>query len=308
MINDAHCHFFSARFFETLGSQMTPRPSEDPAVSIPESLGWDPPGQAETLADRWVTELDSHGVTRAAIMASVPGDEASVSTAVHRHPDRFVGMAMLNPTVSGATARIKRALEADELRCVCLFPAMHGYELTHESVEPVFSAAAGAGGAVFIHCGVLTVGVRRKLRLATQVNLRAGDPLALTSLATQYPSVPIVIPHFGAGFLMESLIAADLCPNIYLDTSSSNSWLKYHPGLTLTQVFQQVLETLGPERLLFGSDSSFFPRGWQRTVLETQLSILDALKITPTARHAILAENFDRIFGCSTVSHSTHTA
>ena len=307
MINDAHCHFFSARFFETLGLQITPHQSGDPAVSIPESLGWDPPGRAETLADRWVAELDSHGITRAAIMASVPGDEASISAAVHRHPDRFVGMTMLDPTVAGATARVKRTLEANELRCVCLFPAMHGYELTHEAVEPVFSAAAEAGGAVFVHCGVLTVGVRRKLRLATHVNVRAGDPLALTSLASQYPSVPVVIPHFGAGFLRESLMAADLCPNIYLDTSSSNSWLKYHPGLTLTQVFQQAIETLGPERLLFGTDSSFFPRGWQRTVLETQLSILDALKITPTARHAILADNFDRIFGAA-VDRSTNTS
>ena len=307
MINDAHCHFFSARFFETLGLQITPHQSGDPAASIPESLGWDPPGRAETLADRWVAELDSHGVNRAAIMASVPGDEASVSAAVHRHPDRFVGMTMLDPTVAGATARVKRNLEANELHCVCLFPAMHGYELTHEAVEPVFSAAAEAGGAVFVHCGVLTVGVRRKLRLATHVNVRAGDPLALTSLASQYPSVPVVIPHFGAGFLRESLMAADLCPNIYLDTSSSNSWLKYHPGLTLTQVFQQAIETLGPERLLFGTDSSFFPRGWQRTVLETQLSILDALKITPTARHAILADNFDRIFGAA-VDRSTNTS
>ena len=307
MINDAHCHFFSARFFETLGLQVTPPQSGDPAVSIPESLGWDPPGRAETLADRWVAELDSHGVTRAAIMASVPGDEASVSAAVHRHPDRFVGMTMLDPTVAGATARVKRNLEANALRCVCLFPAMHGYELTHEAVEPVFSSAAEAGGAVFIHCGVLTVGVRRKLRLATRVNVRAGDPLALTSLASKYPNLPVVIPHFGAGFLRESLMAADLCPNIYLDTSSSNSWLKYHPGLTLTQVFQQAIETLGPERLLFGTDSSFFPRGWQRTVLETQLSILDALKITPTARHAILADNFDRIFGAA-VDRSTHTS
>ena len=307
MINDAHCHFFSARFFETLGLQITPQRSEDPAVSIPESLGWDPPGRAETLADRWVAELDNHGVTRAAIMASVPGDEASVSVAVHRHPGRFVGMTMLDPTVEGATARVKRTLEANALRCLCLFPAMHGYELTHEAVEPVFSAAAEAGGAVFVHCGVLTVGVRRKLRLATHVNVRAGDPLALTSLASKYPNLPVVIPHFGAGFLRESLMAADLCPNIYLDTSSSNSWLKYHPRLTLTQVFQQVIETLGPERLLFGTDSSFFPRGWQRTVLETQLSILDALKITPTARHAILADNFDRIFGAA-MDRSTHTS
>lgn len=296
MINDVHCHFFSARFFETLGQQTTPPQTEDPASSIPERLGWDPPGQTETLADRWVQELDTHGVSRAAIMASVPGDEASVSVAVRRHPGRLLGMTMLDPTTSGATARVRQALGADGLRCACLFPAMHGYELDHEGVEPVFAAAAEAGAAVFVHCGVLTVGVRRKLKLPTHVNIRAGDPLAVASLASRYPHVPVIIPHFGAGFLREALMAADLCPNIYLDTSSSNGWLKYLPGLTLTEVFRQALETLGPDRLLFGTDSSFFPRGWQRTVLETQLAILDELGIAPTAHRAILADNFDRIF------------
>jgi hypothetical protein len=70
MINDAHCHFFSSQFFATLGSQTTPSPPDDPAVAIPERLGWQPPGDPETLADRWVSELDTHGVARAAVMAS----------------------------------------------------------------------------------------------------------------------------------------------------------------------------------------------------------------------------------------------
>ena len=57
-------------------------------------------------------------------------------------------------------------------------------------------------------------------------------------------------------------MVADLCPNVLLDTSSSNGWIKYQPGLTLADVFRQALAVVGPDRLLFGSDSSFFPRGW----------------------------------------------
>ncbi|RUA00566.1 MAG: amidohydrolase, partial [Candidatus Neomarinimicrobiota bacterium] len=81
MVNDAHCHFFSSRFFATLGSQTTPPLTDDAAVAIPERLGWQPPGDPETLANRWVSELDTHGVARAAVMASVPGDEPSVAAA-----------------------------------------------------------------------------------------------------------------------------------------------------------------------------------------------------------------------------------
>ena len=35
------------------------------------------------------------------------------------------------------------------------------------------------------------------------------------------------LPHFGAGYFREALMLADLCPNVYLDTSSSNSWMRY---------------------------------------------------------------------------------
>ena len=121
MINDAHCHFFSAGFFATLGSQLTPPVPGDPAVAVPERLGWQPPGDPASLADRWVGELDTHGVARAAVMASVPGDEVSVAAAVRRYPDRLVGMTMVNPTAPDAGTRVPQALGADGLRCVCLF-------------------------------------------------------------------------------------------------------------------------------------------------------------------------------------------
>lgn len=297
MINDAHCHFFSARFFETLGSQLTPPPAGDLAVAVPERLGWEPPGDASALADRWVSELDTQGVGRAAVMASVPGDEASVAAAVARHPDRLVGMTMLDPTAPDAGTRASKAVGQDRLRCICLFPAMHGYTLDHDRVDQVFGVAADAGAAVFIHCGVLTVGVRRKLGLATHVDVRRGDPLAIVPVATRHPTVPVMIPHFGAGFFRETLMAADLCPSIHLDTSSSNGWLRYHPGLTLTDVFRQVLDLLGPERLLFGSDSSFFPRGWQRSVYEEQMAILDEVVADDAALLQITETNFDRVFG-----------
>jgi hypothetical protein len=66
-------------------------------------------------------------------------------------------------------------------------------------------------------------------------------------------------------------MVCDLCPNIYLDTSSSNSWIRYQPeALDLSQVFRCALNVAGPERLLFGSDSSIFPRGWNNAIFEAQ--------------------------------------
>src|SRR5687768_11881573 len=127
IINDAHCHFFSNTFFETLSLDMKDLPSGDCVAAITSRLGWDPPGTSGALADRWVAELDRHGVARAALIASVPGDEPSVAAAVARHPRRFAGFFMLDPTGGGAAARVERAITELGLRCLCLFPAMHRY-------------------------------------------------------------------------------------------------------------------------------------------------------------------------------------
>jgi hypothetical protein len=303
-LNDAHCHFFSAGFFATLAKDPQAPRVTDPAVGLPAALGWDPPGDPARLADRWVVELDRHGVGRAAIMASVPGDEESVAAAAARHPSRFAGLFMVNPTAPDAAARVRRGFSEHDLRCACLFPAMHRFSLDDECVTAVFRAAADHGRAVFVHCGMLSVGVRRKLGLPSRFDLRLGDPLAVAQVASAFPDVPVIIPHFGAGFLRETLMAADLAANIHVDTSSSNGWTKYMPGLSLAAVFRQALAVLGPERILFGSDSSFFPRGWQRSIHEAQSAILDELGLDAPGRTAIFADNFERVFGLAGNSSS----
>ena len=138
--------------------------------------------------------------------------------------------------------------------------------------------------------------MRRKLGLPSRFNLALGDPLAVAHLAAANPKVPFIIPHFGAGLLREALMAADMCRNVYLDTSSSNSWIRYMPGLTLDAVLAATLAVAGPSRLLFGSDSSFFPRGWQRGIYEAQRQALAGLHVTAADQEMIFAGNFDRLF------------
>jgi uncharacterized protein len=285
VINDAHCHFFSTSFFAPLGGET--------ALA---KLGWDAPGTAEALADRWVAELDRHQVSRAALIASAPNDAASVAAAVNRHRDRFVGFFMVDPTQPDAAGTARDVIARGGLRAVCLFPAMHRYAIHDQRVRGIFDvAAATPGTAVFVHCGVLSVGVRKRLGLPSPFDIRYGNPLDLHAVALSHPQVPIIIPHFGAGLLREALMVADLCPNVLLDTSSSNGWIKYL-GVSLAEVFRRALAVVGPERLLFGSDSSFFPRGWVREVYERQSAALDEIGATAAQREQIFGRNFDRLF------------
>jgi uncharacterized protein len=259
-------------------------------------LGWDAPGPAEALADRWVAELDRHQVSRAVLIASAPGDAASVASAVNRHRERFVGFFMVDPTQPDAAERASEAVAVGGLRGICLFPAMHRYPMQDDRAKRIFAVAAAAPGtAVFVHCGVLSVGVRKRLGLQSPFDIRFGNPLDLHAIALSHPQVPIIIPHFGAGLLREALMVADLCPNILLDTSSSNAWIKY-VGLTLAEVFHLALAVVGPERLLFGSDSSYFPRGWVADVYAQQSAALDHIGAAGRAREKIFSGNFDRLF------------
>jgi len=304
IINDAHCHFFSPRFFATLGRQRaTPEadsrnPGQPPSTSdICRELNWDDPVSAEALADRWVVELDARGVRRAALIASLHGDEESVAIAVARHPARLVGFFMVDPSAADATERARHAITELGLRTICLFPAMHHVPVADERVARIVEIAASQPGiAVFIHCGALSVGVRTKLGLPSRFDFRLGNPLEVARLAVKYPSVPFIIPHFGAGTLREALMAADMCGNIHFDTSSSNSWIRYTPGLTLDAAFKAALSVVGPSRLLFGTDSSFFPRGWQTGIYETQKQILDMSGVSAEDAALIFGRNFDRLF------------
>jgi len=281
-VADGHVHFFSHRFFELLGGKTLG------FADMEARLGWTmPPADPADLARAWAAELDRHGVARAALIASVPGDEASVLAATQACPGRFYAYAMLNPAAPGAAI-------AKGLDCICLFPAMHHYSIQDPRLEPLLEQAAAQRCVVFVHGGVLTVGVRGKLGLPCLFDMRFSNPLDLHALALRYPGTRFIVPHFGAGYFREALMLADLCPNVHLDTSSSNSWVRYE-ALDLKTVFRRALDVVGAGRLLFGSDSSFFPRGWNASVFEAQSQILLDLGVGAADAGLIFGANLGRL-------------
>jgi len=147
-------------------------------------------GEADVQAVLWLGSA-------AMLIGSVPGEEEQVARAVVRHPDRFVGAFMLDPTQEGALTRVAWALAQPGMRVVCLFPAMHGYSPSDRRVLGLAEQVAGGSGtALFVHCGVLSVGIRKKLGLPSAFEARYGNPLELQGLALRHPSLPIIVPHF----------------------------------------------------------------------------------------------------------------
>jgi uncharacterized protein len=299
-VADAHVHFFSHWFFASLAEQ-----KGIPADQLGPLLNWQLPAEdPRQLADGWVHELDKYGVAKASLIASVPGDGGSVIAAVRRHPERFYGYIMVNPAAPGSEAQVKTALASGQIHAVCFFPAMHRYSMHDDRVTALLellaarqSQAPHPGIVAFVHCGVLSVGVRKVLGLPSLFDMRYSNPIDLHGVALRFPQLRFVVPHFGAGYFREALMLCDLCPNVHLDTSSSNSWIRYEEAhLDLRIVFRRALDVAGPRRLLFGTDSSFFPRGWNAPVFETQSKALYEIGVTAEVARLIFHDNLVRLF------------
>jgi predicted TIM-barrel fold metal-dependent hydrolase len=290
-VSDAHVHFFSHRFYSALAAQRQAPNADALAPLLEQQI---PPPDPAALAARWAHELDTHQAGRACLIASIHGDEDSVAAAVSIHPGRFFGYFMLDPLQPDAQERMERAAANPHLHAVCLFPAMHRYSIADPRAAPVLETAAAHGMAVFVHCGTLSVGVRNKLGLPSPFDLRMSNPVDLHPVALRFPQVRFIVPHFGAGMFREALLVADLCPNVFFDTSSTNRWMRYE-GLDLRTVFSRSLEVLGAGRLLFGTDSSFFPRGWNREILDQQAKALYELGLDANDAQKIFAGNLEQL-------------
>jgi uncharacterized protein len=299
---DAHTHFFSHQFFRTFARLARRNPAaETPLTAVAQQLGVEiPPEDAVQLGQRWVGEMDKYGIDRLVMFTSVPGDHDSVAAAVQAFPERITGYIMLDPTQPNAVDVLRQGVQRQALKGVTLFPAMHHFHAYDERLYPLYQAAAELSIPVFIHFGVLKVSIRDKLGLPNVFDLRYADPIDLHKAAIDFPSANFIIPHFGCGYFREVLMLGAQAPNVYVDTSSSNTWLTYMPShLDLKAVFDKTLQVFGPPRILFGTDSNVFPRGWRQDIFRQQVEILRDLNTTREAVELILEGNIVRLLGLS---------
>lgn len=295
---DFHAHYFGRVFFETLAAQSPLEGTvESKLARVAEKAGLEVPSQSNTEhAARWIAELDAHQVEHMCTFASVPEEVPAVVEAARESKGRLLAFAVVNPRVEGAANRIRGLLEKRAIRGVLLFPAMHHYALAGAEARPLLDALEEHDGVCFAHCGVLVVRLRDLLKLPRPQDLAFANPLDVVPAANAHPRVSFVIPHFGAGFFRETLMAGTSAPNIHVDTSSSNGWTATQwPKPTLTEVFARALEVFGHGRILFGTDSNTFPAGWRKDRFDAQHAALAALGTSSAAEEAIFAGNARRL-------------
>jgi hypothetical protein len=244
------------------------------------------PGDREQ-ARRWAEELDKYGIR--AIGFVTGGGNEHLAEVCSWYPDKFIGFAHHDPFLPDAVERLDYAVNTLGLRGYKLLAPSIDRPIEDEAAFPVWEKCAELGIPVLIHFGIQ--GGAGGIAWHENIN-----PFKLHNIAKSFPEIPFVIPHFGCAWERETLQLCWACPNVNVDTSGSLQWIRWVPGnVTVKYLFRKFYETVGPERILFGSDSSWFPRGFAFRYLQDQLR--DCLDLNMPDEHIqmIFAGNAARL-------------
>ena len=213
--------------------------------------------------------MDVHGVEQATVVCAAiennPDNVEYVSFAQSRYPGRLHVIADLDCTWHQT---YHQPGSADRLRALA-----DRYELTG------FTHYVGAENDGWLTSEeadeLLTVAGERRLLFSL-----AASPLwqeDLRVLARRHPDVPILCHHLGGASAgadpaqLRTLLDSVSCPNIYIKASgfhyaSSRGW--DYPWTDAIEVFRQIFEVFGPERLCWASD---FPASTRHTTYRQSL-------------------------------------
>ncbi|MHB8761455.1 MAG: amidohydrolase family protein [Coriobacteriia bacterium] len=288
-IVDAHVHLFSLPLLREI-VERTPTPPQRWRAALEEGK-WGrrnetlPDLDATQMAEWYAGRLDAAGIAKAVVVSVWP-DSQYTRDFVAASAGRVSALCNIDPRTPDAPKLLEREMAAG-FKGVKLYPVNRCFHLSDPACRPFFETAAELGAAITIHYGV-TVDPTGDLRYA--------DPTDLSPVARDYPDMPFVIAHFAAGYLHEALRLGYQCQNVCLDTSGTNNWMDYDPhGYTLAQVFDRALTALGPERVLFGTDSGTTApyRSW---IAFQQRRVLEELGLSAGDMDRVLRANAVRVF------------
>lgn len=240
-----------------------------------------PPDEAEHL---WVEECKRYDYLERVVFVTTGGNAAAAGI-VERHPDVFIAYAHHDPFLPDAADRLERALGSEGLKGYkILAPSLEG-SIADKSLYPLWEIAQKHEVPLLIHFGIEGAAGG----IASHVNI---NPLSIHDVAKDFPDLNIIVPHFGCGYLFETLNLCWACPNVFIDTSGSNQWMRWMPyEVNLEILFRKYYETIGPGRIIFGTDSSWFPRGFATAYLDEQVRSMVYVGYSEDERDAVLYRN-----------------
>jgi hypothetical protein len=278
MIIDFHTHVFPPQIKKNRNRYI----ERDPCFAL---LYSDPKSKIAT-ADELIASMDEAGVDISVILnIGWTTHQLCVETndyimeSVSRYPQRLVGFcAVLPQSPKAAVAEIERCAKAGIRGVGEMRPDIQLFDLTDELVMAPF----------------VEVLRRHKLILLTHASEPVGHnypgkggitPALLYQFITSFPDLTIVCAHWGGGLPFYALMpeVKKAMSNVFFDTAAS-------PFLYTPQVYNQVIQLVGADKILFGSDYPLLAQSRLRKEIE-------ALDLPEEINDLILSGNAQRLLG-----------
>jgi predicted TIM-barrel fold metal-dependent hydrolase len=226
--------------------------------------------------DGLLADLDRECVNAALVftLKGFTGDYHSsnmeLACAARKYPDRIFPFVTIHPADGkSALHEMKRARHDLGMRGVKLHPWLQGFSPLDPNVFEIMETAIELEMPVVFHDGTPPY----------------SQPLLFGHLARLYPEATIILAHAGLRDMWEDAIrVAELHKNIVLGAC----------GVT-QQVLSIMVQRIGPDRIIFGSD---YPFGGSE-VLTLALRQIEALNIPSDHKNMILGANTARIINIS---------
>lgn len=202
--------------------------------------------------DQMLALMDKAGIERALLIATktgqlgIPGSwhlpYAIVAQAVQKHPDRFSGLAGLDPTEGMAGVRaLERAVKDDGFVGAHFYP--HWFELApdHARWYPFYAKCVELDIPVQLQVGQsLVYDLNRPLK-------SVGRPITLDAVACDFPELKLVGIHVGIPWTEEMIAMSFKHRNVYIGCDAHSP--KYWP-----QSFIHYINSYGQDKVIFGTD------------------------------------------------------
>ena len=187
--------------------------------------------------------------------------------------ERLLPGASVHPSDSHAAEKLARYAAAGA-RMVKLHPAMGRYFPDDEAMFPIYRACDELGLPVIFHGG--RAGIEPEtMHKYTLMRHYEGAFRA-------FPNVQFVLGHAGARDAEDAIGLADRHPNLWFDSHGQ--------GVTM---LARMLEEIGPERLLYGTDWPFYH------LASALAKVLLVTEGKPSERYNLLYGNAARLLGLS---------
>jgi len=235
--------------------------------------------------------MDQAGIERAFLIATktgrlgLPGSwhlpYETVAAALKRYPDRFSGLAGLDPTEGMRGVReLERAVRDLGFIGAHMYP--HWFELApdHARWYPFYAKCVELDVPVQLQVG-------QSLIYTPEQRLRSvGRPITLDAVACDFPELRLVGIHVGIPWADEMIAMAWKHPNVFIGCDAHSP--KYWP-----QSFVHYINSFGSDKVLFGTDYPVLD--FVRTREE-----IEALGLREEAKRKLLRDNALRVYKLST--------